>query len=395
MSTPGISCVGVSKKFLRGEHHDSLRSVISSMARSIVGRKAPADPNNRAFWAVRDVTFEVEPGQALGIIGHNGAGKSTLLKLLTRVIRPTLGSIQVRGRQGALIEVSAGFHPDLTGRENVALQGAIMGMPSADIARKFDQIVEFSGVADFIDTPVKRYSNGMNARLGFAIAAHLDPDVLIVDEVLSVGDLEFQQKAFGRIKDMVTSGIPVVVVSHQLDRVSELCTHGILLDHGVVTHQGTPADCIAAYLNPSQEGFVTTVDSPAVIDRISLDSDGDVTSGGLIRVRVEGSVGNGGIPDHVDPVVLLIRNAATGALVSAIGSSGSKLSFSEGAFVLDAALQMNVPRGLYIIQAMVVNRRTERALGTGPSIVLQVGEGMMFAGPIQLNGRMSLASLVG
>jgi len=395
MTVPGVRCIGVSKKFRRGEHHDSLRSVIASFARALRSRPRAVEKNDREFWALRDVTFEVEPGQAVGIIGANGAGKSTLLKVLTRVLRPTTGIIDVRGRQGALIEIAAGFHPDLTGRENVALQGSIMGMPAVEIARKFDQIVEFAGVSEFIDTPVKRYSSGMNARLGFAIAAHLDPDVLIIDEVLSVGDLAFQQKAFGRIQDLVKSGIPVVVVSHQLDRVSQLCTHAILLDHGSVICQGTPAECIAEYLNPRRQGFTAVAgESPAAIDRVTVESEGEVVSGGPLRVRIEGTVGPGGVPSHVDPAVVLVMNAANGALVSAIGSSGSNLTIAEGAFAVDVELQMNVPRGLYVIQAAVWNRRTEQALGAGPSLVVQVGEGILFAGSVQLNGRMSLSPLV-
>ena len=189
MATPGIEFHHVWKRFRRGELHDSLRDLLPAMAKRLVGRAQRADELRTGdFWALKDVSFRVEPGQALGIIGPNGAGKSTVLKILTRILRPNRGGCTVRGRIGALIEVAAGFHPDLTGRENVFLQGAIMGMSAADTLRKFDEIVEFSGIADFIDTPVKRYSSGMNARLGFSIAVHLDPDVLIIDEVLAVGD---------------------------------------------------------------------------------------------------------------------------------------------------------------------------------------------------------------
>jgi ABC-type polysaccharide/polyol phosphate transport system ATPase subunit len=389
MSTPGIICDGVSKKFRRGEHHDSLRSAITSLFRRT---PAPSTLGDRGFWAVRDVSFEVKPGQAFGIIGPNGAGKSTLLKLLTRVLQPTVGKITVRGRQGALIEVAAGFHPDLTGRENVSLQGAIMGMSSVDIARKFDQIVEFAGIIDFIDTPVKRYSTGMNARLGFAIAAHLDPDVLFVDEVLSVGDLGFQQKAFGRIQELATSGIPVVVVSHQLDRVAQLCTDAILIDHGTVLRQGTPVECITTYLERGREGFVDDGNSPAVIDRVRVMSEENIVSGGYLRVRIDGTVLPGGIPAHIDPVVLVVTNAASGAIICAVGSSTANFTLSEGAFTVDAALQMNVPRGIYVVQAGVWDRQTDRALGKGPSLVVQVGEGVRFVGSVQLNAEMSVVA---
>jgi len=387
VSTSGVECHGVWKQFRRGEIHDSLRDLLPSLARRLWRRDArPVD--ERAFWALQDVTFEVRPGESLGIIGPNGAGKSTLLKLLTRILRPTHGNLHVYGRMGALIEVAAGFHPDLTGRENVFLQGAIMGMKPSDIPRKFDQIVDFAGVADFIDTPVKRYSSGMNARLGFAIAAHLDPDVLLIDEVLAVGDLGFQQKAFGRIQQMVRSGIPVVLVSHQLDRVAELCTHCILLDHGRVARQGTPAECIAEYVNPERSGFVTTADSPAVIEQLALEDGGLVASGGEVRLTVRGTVLPGGVPDYVDPVVLVVRNASSGAVVSAVGMSGYAMSLAEGGFELGVELQMNVSPGIYVIQAFVWNRRIDRALGAGPTVTLQVSGGPTFAGTVQLNARM-------
>src|SRR5207248_1473474 len=171
------------------------------------------------FWAVRDISFAVNEGEALGIIGPNGAGKSTVLKLLTRILKPTRGTCAVRGRVGALIEVAAGFHPDLTGRENVFLQGAVMGMKRAEIVRAFDDIIDFAGIAGFVDTPVKRYSSGMNARLGFSIAAHLSPDVLIIDEVLSVGDAAFQERCTTRMQSLIAEGIPLVFVSHNLPAV--------------------------------------------------------------------------------------------------------------------------------------------------------------------------------
>ena len=193
------------------------------------------------------MSFEVGPGEALGIIGPNGAGKSTILKLLSRILRPTRGTCEVRGRAGALIEVAAGFHPDLTGRENVFLQGAIMGMKRVDIERKFDEIVEFAGVSEFIDTQVKRYSSGMNARLGFAIAAHLDPDVLLIDEVLSVGDAAFQDRCVDRMRELIKRGIPLVFISHNLPAVLELCTRAIVIDHGTVKFDGDPAAAVQEY----------------------------------------------------------------------------------------------------------------------------------------------------
>ena len=265
-------------KFHRGQTHDSLRDLLPAMARRAL-RRAP-DPSELAdqdFWAVRDLSFAVRPGQVLGIIGSNGSGKSTTLRILTKILEPTRGECSITGRVGALIEISAGFHGDLTGRENVYLQGAIMGLRSRDIARKFDDIVEFAGIGEFIDTPVKRYSSGMNARLGFSIAAHMDPDVLIIDEVLAVGDFVFQERAFGRISQLARSGIPVVVVSHQLDRIAELCTDAILLERGVVRCQGTPTECIAAYVQPQavaeEDTRGASATSPVVYREISVVGD--------------------------------------------------------------------------------------------------------------------------
>ena len=194
------------KKFRRGEVHNSLRDMVPALASQIFRRPRRDTVESREFWAVQDVSFSVRPGEALGIIGPNGAGKSTILKLLTRILRPTQGRCGIRGRVGTLIEIAAGFHHDLTGAENIFLQGSIMGMTRKEIAARFDDIVAFSELAEFIDTPVKRYSSGMNARLGFAIAAHMSPDVLIVDEVLAVGDWRFQRKAFDRIGEMVRGG---------------------------------------------------------------------------------------------------------------------------------------------------------------------------------------------
>jgi ABC-type polysaccharide/polyol phosphate transport system ATPase subunit len=235
----------VSKSFARGERHDSLRDLIPATLRALRGRRAPATRDE--FWAVKDVSFDVKAGEALGIIGRNGAGKSTILKLLTRILKPTHGTCSVIGRTGALIEVAAGFHPDLTGRENVYLQGAIMGMKRVEIASRFDAIVEFAGVEAFIDTPVKRYSSGMNARLGFSIAAHLTPDVLLIDEVLAVGDKGFQEKCQARMKQFRAEGVAIVFVSHHLPAVAQLCSQVLLMEQGRPVMIGRPADAISTY----------------------------------------------------------------------------------------------------------------------------------------------------
>jgi lipopolysaccharide transport system ATP-binding protein len=252
MSQPAVVFDQVWKKFRRGERHDSMRDALASLIRKPFKRVDPAALEAQEFWALKDVSFEVQPGEAIGIIGPNGAGKSTTLKLLTKILKPTRGRCHVRGRVGALIEISAGFHPDLTGRENVFLQGAILGMSRAETARKLDSIIEFSGIRDFIDTPVKRYSSGMNARLGFAVAAHVDPDVLLIDEVLAVGDFAFQQKCYARLQEFRRSGAAIVFVSHNMQAIVSLCDKGILLRPGRGPIVASVGEVAALYASPGR-----------------------------------------------------------------------------------------------------------------------------------------------
>lgn len=209
-------------------------------------------------WALRDIDFKVEQGDVVGIIGKNGAGKSTLLKLLSKVTGPTVGTIRARGRIGALLEVGTGFHPEMTGRENIYMNGAIMGMSKAEVSRKLDEIIDFSGCERYIDTPVKRYSSGMTVRLGFAVAAHLDPEILVVDEVLAVGDAEFQKKAIGKMKEVSRGeGRTVLFVSHNMTSIKNLCNHGILLNNGRVEYQGTASETVSRYLNSTYSPYDT------------------------------------------------------------------------------------------------------------------------------------------
>ncbi|RXR33090.1 ABC transporter ATP-binding protein [Flavobacterium piscinae] len=208
--------------------------------------------NNQYVWALKDINFEVQQGEVLGIIGKNGAGKSTLLKILSRVTSPTVGSVKAKGRIASLLEVGTGFHPEMTGRENIFLNGAILGMTKKEIASKLDEIIDFSGCKRYIDTPVKRYSSGMTVRLAFAVAAHLEPEILVVDEVLAVGDAEFQKKAIGKMQDISkTDGRTVLFVSHNMAAVKSLCTKGIVLEHGGITFSGTSDDAINYYLENS------------------------------------------------------------------------------------------------------------------------------------------------
>lgn len=236
------------KKFKKGEKYNSLRDLIPAMTKRLFSGNSRGELQEKEFWALKDVSFEVKRGEAFGIIGPNGAGKSTILKLLSGILKHNKGEIKVNGRLSALIEVGAGFHPDLTGRENVYLNGAILGMKKGEIDKKFDEIVEFSGISEFIDTPVKRYSSGMNARLGFSVAAHMDPDVLLVDEVLSVGDLAFQRKCHEKMESFVRSGVTVVFISHNLQAVASLCKEAILLNQGAIKDVGTTANVIRQYM---------------------------------------------------------------------------------------------------------------------------------------------------
>lgn len=214
---------------------------------SVNDRSKAAD--SEYVWALKDIDFKVEQGDVVGIIGKNGAGKSTLLKLLSRVTGPTTGTIKARGRIGSLLEVGTGFHPEMTGRENIYMNGAILGMTKQEITRKLDEIVDFSGCERYIDTPVKRYSSGMMVRLGFAVAAHLDPEILVVDEVLAVGDAEFQKKAIGKMQDVSKGeGRTVLFVSHNMSSIRKLCKSGVVLKNGCVDYIGTADDCVDYYI---------------------------------------------------------------------------------------------------------------------------------------------------
>ena len=250
MTDVAVEVNHVWKRFHRGELHDSLRDLVPALAKRLVGRARKRDELGEGdFWALRDIHFRVKRGEVLGIIGANGAGKSTLLKILARILRPNRGSIRVDGRLRALIEIAAGFHQDLTGGENIYLNGTILGMKRREIDAKFDEIVEFSGIGPFLDTPVKRYSSGMYARLGFAVAAHLEPEVLVVDEVLSVGDAEFQKRCLEKMESVAGEGRTVLFVSHNLTAVQSLRSRALVLDRGAICYDGPPEDAIGDYLS--------------------------------------------------------------------------------------------------------------------------------------------------
>jgi len=276
VSQPAITVEGLGKRYRIGAYvsSDMLRDHVTSFAkrsaRTLVGRR-PATPtvDARELWALRDVTMEVGEGEVVGVIGMNGAGKSTLLKVLSRITEPTEGRAVIRGRVGALLEVGTGFHPELTGRENTYLNGAILGMGKDEIRRKFDEIVAFADIARFVDTPVKRYSSGMYIRLAFAVAAFLEPEIMLVDEVLAVGDSQFQRKCLGKMSDVAKAGRTVVLISHNMGAISQLCPRCIWLDGGRVRMEGETAVVVSSYLletDPSASGD-TAVTFPVDVDK--------------------------------------------------------------------------------------------------------------------------------
>ena len=392
-ASPSVRFEGVWKRFRRGQLHDSLRDLLPALSNRLLRRNVP---RTGEFWALREVSFGVAPGEVLGIIGGNGAGKSTALKILTRILRPTAGSAAVEGRIGALIELSAGFHQDLTGRENVFLQGSIMGMPVALIRRKFDEIVDFAGIPEFIDTPVKRYSSGMNARLGFAIAAHLDPEVLIIDEVLSVGDFRFQDKAFGRIEAMSKSGIPVVLVSHQLDRVAALCTKALVLQQGIVLHQGDVSECIDAYLsggvNPNGN---SDAKAPVQLSACRVLPEPNLMWGQSTELELDASISgqDRGLFDHIG---VRIRALEGGREVFMTNTSLAGLELpARGTVRCRLVLRMNLPRGTYTIEPFARKTGEDQVLCTGPMSTchVELPPTELYRGSVVLDPQVTLERL--
>lgn len=311
-------------------------------------------------WALKDINFEVQQGDVLGIIGKNGAGKSTLLKILSKVTAPTTGTIKAAGRIASLLEVGTGFHPEMTGCENIFMNGAIMGMTKAEIARKFDEIVDFSGVERYIDTPVKRYSSGMTVRLGFAIAAHLDPEILVVDEVLAVGDAEFQKKAIGKMQDVSKGqGRTVLFVSHNMAAVQTLCNKGLILSDGYCVKQGNIIDCINNYLEADKENTdsiikkITYLDSRINIANIKIDGiETNTVHVSNEKSSIEISV-NGFLTENIQMSfeLRLFDNKEIPLAIFSPGHFEDKIKiYKEGAFSITNVIDFpkNMNRGNYV-----------------------------------------------
>jgi len=291
MSDVAIRVAGLGKQYLIGgdrKPYKTIRESITDMVldplrRLRAGLSADTPNGDHAFWALKDVSFEVNRGEVVGIIGRNGAGKSTLLKILSRITEPTEGEVEITGRVGSLLEVGTGFHPELTGRENVYLNGAILGMKRSEIDRRFDDIVAFSEIEKFLDTPVKHYSSGMYTRLAFAVAAHLEPEILMVDEVLAVGDATFQKKCLGKMGDVANEGRTVLFVSHNMGAINDLCARSILLNNGQVEIDGAPDKVIRTYLGHGTSATRTVeleaTSSGAYFTKLGLqNTEGDLTT---------------------------------------------------------------------------------------------------------------------
>lgn len=357
MSRPVISVSGLSKRYTiqHESQNDTLRDALRHGARRIWRRyRWGTGFTTEDFWALRDVSFDVKQGEVLGIIGRNGAGKSTLLKILSRITEPTTGKISLRGRVASLLEVGTGFHPELSGRENIFLNGAILGMSRAEIRSKFDAIVAFAEIEKFLDTPVKRYSSGMYVRLAFAVAAHLEPEILIVDEVLAVGDAQFQQKCLGKLQDVARGqGRTVLFVSHNLSIIQSICQSGILLKAGQIAFNGPAHQAVAKYLETNSTNIWRAkgrVRQPCGIYRIAA----EFSVPG--RIEIETDIVT------TQPQKLALEIFLHDAFGQPIGmgglgniTSGQLLDLAQGRFTVRCALPIgNLANGTYILSCKLV-----------------------------------------
>ncbi len=326
MSSPAIDIRHISKRYRIGAQKEPYLSFREEVARWLSSAARRRRAAAEEFWALRDVSFSVAPGEAVGIIGRNGAGKSTLLKILSRITPPTEGVITMRGRVGSLLEVGTGFHPELTGRENIYMNGAILGMGRREIASKFDEIVAFAEMEQFLDTPVKRYSSGMYVRLAFAVAAHLEPEILVVDEVLAVGDVAFQKKCLSKMGEVSQHGRTVLFVSHNMTAIQALCESGVLLDRGRVVARGSVSSVV--------EGYMRSLSASAAVplaDRTDRKGDGRVR---LQAIGIDGGID--GLPVRSgDPLRIRIDYAAERPLTAVAFLIGIYDQYGRPIFFLD------------------------------------------------------------
>lgn len=380
MSDVAIRVEKLSKRYrigLREEVNETFVGAIGSLVRSPLQNIRKLRSLSRfeengleaedVIWALKDVSFEVKQGEVLGVIGRNGAGKSTLLKILSRITHPTSGRFELNGRVASLLEVGTGFHQDLTGRENIYLNGTILGMTKAEIDKKFDEIIDFSGVEKFIDTPVKRYSSGMRVRLAFSVAAHLEPEILLVDEVLAVGDAEFQRKCLGKMGDVAKEGRTVLFVSHNMGAINQLCSKSILLRNGILSATGETQDIIKDYLqgNKSEASKESRSKNGHIFEFRIEDSDGNLTTdlgvGECFTVKFKAN-----IPDYVKTLVTGLEiSSIDGQKLLNIRSDSQSISFEKPQLSDNLLFIINIPGlplypGLYTLDPWFAEYRGER-----------------------------------
>jgi lipopolysaccharide transport system ATP-binding protein len=387
-----ISVENLSKKYIIGhqkqERYTALRDVLTEGAKRFTHKlihpfAAPEnDSTHEEFWALKDVSFDIQQGDRVGIIGRNGAGKSTLLKILSRITEPTSGRISIKGRVASLLEVGTGFHPELSGRENIFLNGAILGMSKAEIKKRFDEIVAFAEVEKFLDTPVKRYSSGMYVRLAFAVAAHLEPEILIVDEVLAVGDAQFQKKCLGKMESVGSEGRTILFVSHNMAAIQQLCGSGILLRNGAVRESGSIEKVIETYLNDSTSRSTESIgdiprsrDDYGVIARFinawPVNSKGERTTSFMsgedisfeLEIKAFEKVDNlsivAGLDTYMDYRITTVLSEEAGTLFSAakddviaIGLKLPKLHLKPGSYSLTLGIRRNMVPLDHVVKAI-------------------------------------------
>jgi len=398
-----IRAEGLGKKYLIGHEtgrprYVALRDVLVQGGKNIFRKtkgltlRAEARPETEEFWALKNVNFELGSGEVLGIVGRNGAGKSTLLKILSRITEPSAGRVTVRGRVASLLEVGTGFHPELTGRENIFLNGAVLGMKRAEIKRKFDEIVNFAEVEKFLDTPVKRYSSGMYVRLAFAVAAHLEPEILVVDEVLAVGDAEFQKKCLNKMGEVASGGRTVLFVSHNLSAVADLCTKALLLEKGQIECVGTPEQVITAYIERSSSSQIGNLINRTVGDitlsfELSGNSASNIYQSGLpLELSLDCSSNR---PVRLDEFCLIIeslRGQRVGLIDFRLADDRITL-FPAGATYVARLSNLDLVPGTYVIKTWISGPEIGEELELGTVEFVEAAEdGRLSLFPAHMNG---------